>query len=86
MPDKKAVIGTRESQSARYLGIEARWDKPIFQRFLLALGDEESLHQRIAGVSVVGIGFGVCKAAAAEEPAVDCEGDHRGGQSPRQGP
>ena len=81
--------------------IEARWYEPFLDRFVFALRDGESLHDGIAGISVVGIGFGLCEATAAviansssggadsknkpEKLAVDCEGDHRGGQSPRQG-
>jgi len=66
--------------------IEARWYEPFPERFVFALRDEESLRERIAGVSVVGIGLGVCKTAAEEKLAVDCEGDQRGGESPRQDP
>ena len=83
---KKTAIATGDSRSERYLVIEARWYEPFPERFVFALRDEESLRERIAGVSVVGIGFRVCKAAAEEKLAVDCEGDHRGGQSPRQDP
>jgi hypothetical protein len=69
--------------------------------FVFALRDEESLRERIAGISVVGIGFGLCKGVAAvitnsssrgadpknnpEKPPVDFEGDSSGTQSPRQG-
>ena len=86
MSQKKTAIATGDSRSERYLVIEARWYEPFPERFVFALRDEESLRERIAGVSVVGIGFGVCKAGAEEKPAVDCEGDHRGGQSPEAGP
>lgn len=88
--------------SERYLVIEARWHEPVLERFVFALRDEELLREPIAGISVVGIGFGPCEGAAAAIPnssskgadsknnpeklAVDCEGDHRAGQSPRQGP
>ena len=75
-----------KTASERYLVIEGRRHEPTLKRFVFALRDEETLRQRIAGVNVVGIGFGVCKAAAAEKLAVDCEGDHRGAQSPRQDP
>ena len=74
----------KKTASERYLVIEARWYKPFLERFVFALRDEESLRERIAGVSVVGIGFGVCKAAATEKLAVDCEADHHGARSPRQ--
>ncbi|MFZ0560436.1 MAG: hypothetical protein WAM43_02430, partial [Terriglobales bacterium] len=84
MSEKETAIATGESQGERYLVIEARWYEPFPERFVFALCDEESLRERLAGVSVVGIGFGVCKAAAEEKLAVDCEGDHRGAQSPRQ--
>jgi hypothetical protein len=83
MSEKKTVITAGESPSGRYLVIEARRDKPFFQHFVFALRDEHSLRERIAGISVVGIGFGVCEAAA-EKLAVDSEGDHPAGQSPRQ--
>jgi hypothetical protein len=83
MSEKETAIATGESQGERYL-IEARWYEPFLERFVFALCDEESLGERLVGVSVVGIGFGVCKAAAEEKFAVDCEGDHRGAQSPRQ--
>jgi hypothetical protein len=86
MSQKKTAIATGESRSERYLVIEARWYEPFRERFVFALRDEELLRQRISGVSAVGIGFGVCKTAAAEKLAVDCEGDHRRAQSPRQGP
>jgi hypothetical protein len=86
MSEKETAIATGESQGERYLVIEVRWCEPFPERFVFALRHEESLRERIAGVSVVGIGFGVCKAAAEEKLAVDCEGDHRGGQSPRQDP
>src|SRR5579864_9511227 len=76
----------KKTASERYLVIEARWHAPIVERFVFALRDEESLRQRIAGVSVVGIGFGIRKAAAAEKLAVDYEGEHGGGQAPRQDP
>jgi hypothetical protein len=84
MSEKKTAIATGESPSGRYLVTEARWDKPFFRRFVFALREEESLRERIAGISVVGIGFGVCEAAAVEKLAVDCEGDHGATQSPRQ--
>jgi hypothetical protein len=101
MSEKKTAIATGESQSERYLVIEARWYEPFLERFVLGLRDEESLRERIAGISVVGIGFGPCEGAAAvipnsssrgadsknnpEKLAVDCEGDHGGTQSPGQG-
>jgi hypothetical protein len=100
MSEKKTAIATGESQSERYLVIEARWYKPFLERFVFALRDEESLRQRIAGISVVGIGFGLCEGVAAvilssssrgadskinpEKAAVDCEDDD-GVHSPRQG-
>jgi hypothetical protein len=100
MSEKKTAIATGELQSGRYLVIEARWYEPFLKRFVFALRDEESLREPI-GISVVGIGFGPCEAAAAvianrssrgadsknnpEKLAVDCEGDHGGAQSPRQG-
>ena len=86
MSEKKTVITTGESPSGRYLVTEARWDKPFLRRFVFALREEESLRERIAGVSVVGIGFGVCEAAAEEKLAVDCEGDHGATESPMQDP
>jgi len=76
MPGKKTA-------SERYLVIEARWHELILERFVFALRDEESMRERIAGISVVGVAVGVCEAAAAEKRAVDCEGDHTGGHSPR---
>ena len=101
MSEKKTAIATGESQSERYLVIEARWYEPFLERFVFALRDDESLCERIAGISFVGIGFGPCEGAAAaipnsssssadsknnpEKPPVDCEGDSTGGQSPRQG-
>ena len=81
-----AYMSGKKTASERCLVIEARWYEPLLRRFVFALRDEESLRERIAGVSVVGIGLGVCKAAAEEKLAVDCEGDHCGGQSPRQDP
>jgi len=75
-----------KTASERYLVIEGRWHEPTLKRFVFAVRDEESLRQRIAGVSVVGIGFGICKAVVAEKLALDCEGDHGGAQSPRQDP
>ncbi len=66
--------------------IEARWYEPFLEHFVFALRDEESLREPIAGVSVIGIGFGVCKAAAADKLAIDRKRDHRGAQSPRQDP
>jgi len=84
MSQKKTATATGESRSERYLVIEARWYEPFPERFVFALRDEESLHERIAGVSVVGIGLGVWKAAAEEKLAVDCGGDQRGGESPGQ--
>jgi hypothetical protein len=56
MPGKKTA-------SERYLVIEARWHEPILERFVFALRDEESLRERIAGISVVGVGVGVCEVA-----------------------
>jgi hypothetical protein len=101
MSEKKTESATGVSQSQRYLVIEARWYEPFLDRFVFALRDGESLHDGIAGISVVGIGFGLCEATAAviansssggadsknkpEKLAVDCDGDHRGGQSRRQG-
>lgn len=83
--DKKgAYMSGKKTASERYLVIEVRWYKPFIERFVFALRDEESLRERIAGVSLLGIGFGVCKAAASEKLAVDCEADHRGARSPRQ--
>ena len=79
-------MSENRTASERCLVIEARWYEPFLRRFVFALRGEESLRQRIAGVSVVGMGFGICKAAAAEKLAVDCEGDHGGTQSPRQDP
>jgi hypothetical protein len=81
-----AYMSGKKTASERCLVIEARWYEPLLRRFVFALRDEESLRERIAGVSVVGIGLGVCKAAAEEKLAVDSEGDHCGGQSPRQDP
>jgi len=72
--------------SEPYLVTEGRWHEPIPKRFVFAVRDEESMRQRIAGVRIVGIGFGICKAAAAGKLAVDCEGDHGGAQSPRLDP
>jgi hypothetical protein len=100
MSEKKTAIATGEPPSGRYLVIEARWYQPLFKRFGFALCDEELLRERIAGMSIVGVGFGSCEAAAAvitnssssgadpknglEKPPVDCEGDSSGPQSPRQ--
>jgi hypothetical protein len=100
MSEKKTTIATGESPSGRYLVIEARWYQPFFKRFVFALCDEELLRERIAGVSIVGVGFGSCEATAAmitnsssrnadpkndlEKPPVDCEGDISEPQSPRQ--
>ncbi len=101
MSEKKTERATGVSQSQRYLVIEARWYEPFLERFVIALRDGDSLHDGTAEISVVGIGVGPCEATAAvianslsgaadsknkpEKLAVDCEGDHRGGQSPRQG-
>jgi hypothetical protein len=92
----------KKTASQRYLVIEARWHEPILERFVFALRDEESLREPIPRISAVGIGFGPCEGAAAvipnsssrgadsknnpEKLAVDCEGDQRGGESPRQDP
>ena len=70
------------------------------QRFVFVLGDADSLRERIAGISFVGIGFGRCECggrvipnrpAGGDDPknnqekvVVDCEGDPGGAQSPRQ--
>jgi len=75
-----------KAASERYLVIEGRRHEPTLKRLVFAVRDEESMRQRIAGVSVVGIGFGICKAVVAEKLALDCEGDHGGAQSPRQDP
>jgi hypothetical protein len=99
MSEKETTIATGESPSGRYLVIEARWYQSFFKRFVFALGDEELLRERMAGISIVGVGFGSCEAAAAvitnssssgvdpknglEKPP-DCEGDSSGPQSPRQ--
>lgn len=96
MSEKKTAIATGESQSERYLVIEPRWYEPFLERFVFAVRDEESLRQRIAGISVVGIGFGLCEGVAAvipnsssrsagpknnpEKTPVYCEGDSSGAQ------
>jgi hypothetical protein len=97
MSEKKTTIASGESPSERYLVIEARWYQPFFKRFVFVLCDEKLLRERIAGISIVGVGFGSCEAAATnsssraadpkdglEKAPVDCEGDSSGLQSPRQ--
>jgi hypothetical protein len=94
-------MSENETANERYLVIEARWREPFPGRFVFALRDEESLHEQIAGISVVGIGFGSCERADAgirnrsskgpdsindsEKLAADCQGDHGGVPSARQG-
>jgi hypothetical protein len=94
-------MSEKKTASERYLVIEARWHEPILKRFVFALRAEESLHEPLAGISVVGVAFVACEGAAAGTPnspsrgadskntpeklAVDCEGHHGGAQAPRQG-
>lgn len=68
MSEKKTAIVAGESQSERYLVIEARWTEPFLERFVLARRDEESLRERIAGIGIIGIGFGSCETAVVVFP------------------
>ncbi len=101
MSEKKTAIAAGESQYERYVVIGARWYGPFLARFVIVLGDADSLRERIAGISFVGIGFGRCEWAAAvipnrpaggddpknnqEKVVVDCEGDPGGAQSQKHG-
>jgi hypothetical protein len=94
-------MSEKKTASERYLVIKAQWYEPFPERFVFALREGESLREQIAGISVVGIGFGACEGAGEGSPnsssrgadsknnleklAVDSEADHCGGRSPRQG-
>jgi hypothetical protein len=67
MSDEKTVAVTEESPREHYAVIGVRWNE-VFPELVIAYRDEESLRERIARSSIIGISFGFREAAAASIP------------------